>query len=170
MQTCSGKQFWPLDPRADEVSIIDIAHALSMICRFGGHCEQFYSVAEHSVHVSLIVPPELALLGLLHDATEAYVLDVPRPLKPALVGYKDIENGVWAAIAEKFGLPLEMPAAIKDADNAVLLAEAAAIMKSHPALWNIPGEPADVDIRCWSPIEARGRFILRFAELTASDR
>lgn len=165
MQTYTGRQFWPMDPRASEVHLDDIAHALAHTCRFGGHCERFYSVAEHSVLVSLVVPPELALLGLLHDATEAYVLDVPRPIKPYLQGYKEIEFGVWRAIAAKFGLPVEMPQAIKDADNAVLLAEAEQIMKVHPAPWSVPGEPAPVQVVGWHPERAARFFRLRFAQL-----
>lgn len=164
-QVFTGIQFWPLDPRAEEVDIRDIAHALSMQCRYAGHCERFYSVAEHSVHVSRIVPPELALVGLLHDATEAYCIDVPRPLKPSLTGYKAIEDRIWLAIAERFGLDPIMPQAIKDADNAVLLAEAAQIMKPHPMPWCVPGDAADVEIGCWSPKRSEVAFLGRFYEL-----
>jgi hypothetical protein len=165
MQTYSGRQFWPLDPRADEVRIGDIAHSLSNACRYAGHCEAFYSVAEHSVYVSQIVPAELALCGLLHDATEAYLVDIPRPIKPYLTGYKEIEDRLWLAIAAAFGLPEEMPAEIKAADNAVLLAESEQIMKPHPAPWCVPGEPADVTIQLLSPADARKAFIDRFWEL-----
>jgi hypothetical protein len=90
IQTFTGKQFWPLDPRPDEVYIEDIAHALGNICRFNGHCLRFYSVAEHCFHVSHKVVPGLALMGLLHDAAEAYVCDVVRPVKPYLKEYKKI--------------------------------------------------------------------------------
>lgn len=165
MQTFSGRQFWPIDPRADEVEIEDIAHALAHACRFAGHCEAFYSVAEHSVLVSQIVPPEHALVALLHDASEAYVVDIPRPLKPYLSGYKEIETRVWRAIADRFGLPHEMPASVKEADNAVLLAEADQIMKPHPAPWSVPGVAADVVINCYSPRTARYVFMNRFREL-----
>lgn len=73
MQTFSGALYWPMDPRPEDVNILDIAHSLSMQCRYTGHVSKFYSVAEHSVHVSNIVPKELAMCGLLHDATEAYL-------------------------------------------------------------------------------------------------
>src|ERR1051326_5760594 len=79
--THTGKQFWPLDARVDEIDIEDIAHGLSHICRFGGHCRHFYSVAQHSVLVSRAVPLQLRMAGLLHDATEAYIGDMVRPLK-----------------------------------------------------------------------------------------
>ena len=162
MQTYTGRQFWPLDPSADEVHIEDIAHALANACRFGGHCERFYSVAEHSVLVSYVVPPELALAALLHDAAEAYVVDIPRPLKPYLGGYKEIEARVWMAIAERFGVPADMPQAIKDADNAVLLAEAEQIMKPHPAPWSVPGAAAPVTVHGFTPSVAKAVFLERF--------
>lgn len=167
MQTFSGRQFWPVDPRADEVFIVDIAHSLANLCRFAGHCERFYSVAEHSVLVSYVVPPEDALAGLLHDASEAYVVDIPRPLKPFIAGYKDIEARVWRAIASRYGLADSLPASVKLADNAVLLAEAEQIMKPHPAPWCVPGEPANVIVHGYRPEIATAHFLARFAELTA---
>lgn len=167
MQTYTGKQFWPVDPRPDEIDIEDIAHALAHACRYAGHCLQFYSVAEHCVAVSHIVPERYALAGLLHDATEAYVVDVPRPLKPFLPGYKDIENRVWEAIAHKFGVPVVLPDEIKHADNAMLLREQQEIMAPPPAPWQVPGEPADASIACWPPYAAKRAFLNRFKELTA---
>lgn len=166
MQTYSGQMFWPVDPSADEVRIEDIAHALSLTCRYAGHCERFYSVAEHSVLVSWVVPREDALAGLLHDATEAYCADVVRPLKPYLAGYKEIEDRIWHAIAVRFGLPLDLPPSVKLADNAVLLAEQRQIMKAPPAAWSIPGKPADVTVIGFAPEEAKLRFLARFEELT----
>jgi len=79
--TYTGKKFHYLNPSLGEVDIIDIAHHLSLKCRFIGACKQFYSVAEHCVRVSYILSPELQLSGLLHDATEAYIPDIPRPIK-----------------------------------------------------------------------------------------
>jgi hypothetical protein len=168
MQTFRGGQFWPLDMRPEDVFIEDIAHALSMICRYGGHCERFYSVAEHSVLVSRVVPAEYALLGLMHDATEAYVGDVIRPLKPALAGYKAIEDQVWLAIASRFGLPSGLPNEIKAADNAVLLAEQKVLMKDAPAPWCVGGEAAKVLVTGVAPKVAEREFLDRFAELIAA--
>lgn len=81
IQTFLGKPFWPLSPRPEDIDIRDIAHALAMTCRFTGHSQKFYSVAEHSVRVSRIVPAQFALHGLLHDASEAYLCDLSRPIK-----------------------------------------------------------------------------------------
>src|SRR5579872_2947230 len=84
IQTASGLEFPLFEPRLDAINIEDIAHGLSMICRFTGQCARFYSVAEHSVHVSHLVPREDAAWGLLHDAAEAYLGDVASPLKKHL--------------------------------------------------------------------------------------
>lgn len=100
IQTATGGQFWPMDPQPDEIDINDIAHALAMLCRFGGHCLRFYSVAEHSVLLSHAVPPEHALWALLHDATEGYLVDMPRPIKAFLPGYKEAEAGIVRAVIE----------------------------------------------------------------------
>jgi hypothetical protein len=170
MQTASGRAYWPLDPRADEVFIGDIAHALSNLCRYGGHCRKFYSVAEHSVLVSQVVPPEDALAGLLHDAAEAYCIDVPRPLKGYLAGYEDIEHRNWRAICQRFGLPVELPASVKLADNAVLLAEKAALMLPQPMPWNVPGTAAPVLVEGYTPADARYLFLDRFDTLYRSAR
>lgn len=146
LQTYSGRQYWPLDPSPDDVSIDDIAHHLAMICRYCGACSRHYSVAEHSVYVSRLVPPELALPALFHDAAEAYCNDIVRPVKRHLPGYGPIEirnsGAIWAA------LDLPDPGfdgwqAIKQADNAILLAEQAQIMAPAPAKWaplDIPAE------------------------------
>lgn len=165
MQTYLGVQFWPLDPRANEINIVDIAHALSNMCRYAGHCKKFYSVAEHSVLVSHLVPPKDALAGLLHDATEAYLVDVPRPIKGYLGGYHEFEHTLWVAVAEAFNLSVDLPESVKVADNAILLAEAEQIMGPKPAPWNIPGEMADVKIECLSPSKAKRLFLNRFVEL-----
>ena len=180
MQTYSGIQYWPCDPRVDEVCIEDIAHALSNICRYAGHCKSFYSVAEHSVYVSLIVPPEHALTALLHDATEAYVVDVPRPLKRFLTNYKEIEQRNWMAIADKFNIPHDMPQCIKDADNAVLLAEKEYVMGPQPHPWaHMPlpeglQDAADsamlghLSMACL-PDAAKARFMERYNEITGKE-
>src|SRR5690348_5556551 len=126
IETYSGNRFHILDPRQDEINIVDIAHALSMMCRFTGHVRKFYSVAEHSVHVSRLVPAEDAFWGLVHDASESYIQDLNRPLKhftPVGKTYEKIENVVMKAICKRFDLPVEQPESVHIADNAMLYAE-----------------------------------------------
>lgn len=174
MQTYSGLAYWPLDPRAAEVRIVDIAHALSMLCRYGGHCKNFYSVAEHSVHVSMLVPPEHALVALLHDAAEAYCADVPRPLKKCLDGYARIEQMNWHAIAARFKLSQIMPDTVAHADIAMLFAEQKMLMVASPREdWGMgltTPITADVQIKCWSPDEAERAFLQRFAVLVGKNK
>jgi uncharacterized protein len=165
MQTFSGGRFYPADPRPEQISIEDIARALSRLCRYAGHCEQFYSVAQHSVYVSAFVPVEHQLTALLHDATEAYLVDIPRPLKRMLPAYELIEDNLWRVIASEFGLPAEMPQCVKDADNAVLLAEKAQILKASEP-WPIPGPAAPVDIVRMDDDEAFAFFMARYRFLT----
>jgi hypothetical protein len=118
--TFSGMRFWPLIPNPADIRIEDIAHALSNQCRFAGHSREFYSVAEHSVRVSQHCRPEDALWGLLHDASEAYLSDVPAPLKelPAFEAYRAAERSLQGTIAVRFGLSTEQPRSVTEADRA----------------------------------------------------
>lgn len=168
VQTFSGVVYYPTKPEVAKIRIIDIAHALANLCRYTGHCRIFYSVAEHSVHVSYCVPPEMALAGLLHDATEAYVNDLNRPLKHSwlLWGYRVVERRNWLAIAEKFGLPATLPPEIHEADLAVLFAEQAELMLPLPQYQGWQGEAADVAIIGHAPEQAEKLFMDRFYELT----
>lgn len=168
MQTRHGRKFYPLNPRSEEVYIDDIAAALSKLCRYGGHCKWFYSVAEHSVLVSYCVPAEHALAALLHDAPEGYIVDMPRPIKHRLRGYAEIEDRIWHAIAPRFGLPVDLPACVKEADNNVLLAEREQIMEVTGEQWSVPGKPANVQVQCLAPPAAEAVFLGRFAQLTAT--
>ena len=168
MQTSLGAAFWPLDPRPEDIDIRDIAHALAMQCRYNGHCRVFYSVAEHSILVSQVVPAEDALYGLLHDAAEAYVGDIIRPLKRHISGYDGIEERIWLTIAARFGLSPELPESVKAADNTVLLAEQQQIMGPPPFPWNVQGEPAAVTIAGFDPLLARSEFLDRFRQLTGA--
>ena len=169
IQTYSGKQFWPLEPRIEDVDIGDIAHALSNLCRYGGHVERFYSVAQHSYFVSKVVPQEHALRGLLHDAAEAYLIDVPRPIKRSvgMEAYTVAEKVLQAAIYERFGLPPEDPPCIKTADNHLLRTEQRDLMKPAPAEWKDYRVGAlRMRIEPWSPRGAEISFLHRFEELT----
>lgn len=166
MQTFTGRQFYPLDPRPEDIDVRDIAHALSLICRYGGHTIRFYSVAEHCVLMSQAVAPEYALAALLHDATEAYVGDMVRPLKHHMSDYCKVEDRVAWAISERFGLHPHMPAEVKDADNRILLDERAALFSGVPAAWSVDGmEPLGVPISGLSPQDAEAMYLALLAEL-----
>ena len=166
MQTVSGRRYYPLDPRPEEVYIEDIASGLSKMCRYNGQCNDFYSVAEHSVLVSHCVPREHALQALLHDATEAYIADIIRPVKCHLGGYKELEERNWFAIADRFGVAREFDPSVKQADNDVLLAEKAVLMPANLGEWDVSGNPASVRILCLDHRSARTMFLFRFHELT----
>lgn len=167
MLTYTGARYWPAAPQAADVRIIDIAHHLSMLCRYTGACRRFYSVAEHSVLVSQIVPPEHALCGLLHDAPEAYTNDINKPLKRSLPDYQRIEELNWTVIAGKFGLPWEMPEAVHEADYVMLRTEQVRLMPycEFTDDWAREAHPT-LQLGCWSPAEAEAKFMSRFYELT----
>lgn len=117
IRTISGKKFWPLNPRAEDVDIEDVAHALSLMCRYNGHLPYLYSVGQHSLNV---YRRSSCLWGLLHDATEAYLPDVPRPIKTQLPFFRDIEWRLCTVIAEALELPLVGLNSVKTADAEVL--------------------------------------------------
>lgn len=120
IRTFKGHYINVFNPRQEDIDIEDIAHALSHVCRFGGHTPEFYSVAQHSLEVMWLVPDELKLEALLHDASEAYMCDMPRPIKRNMPEYKSVENNLMKSIAEKFDLKWPMPKEIKMADNKIL--------------------------------------------------
>ena len=167
--TFSGVRFWPLLPNPADIRIEDIAHALSNQCRFAGHSREFYSVAEHSVRVSQLCRPEDALWGLLHDASEAYLSDVPAPLKelPAFEAYRAAERILQGTIAIRFGLSTEQPRSVTEADRAVLGIEIRDLLR--PLGLPQPERPAQkiklVITNPWQPRIAKARFLNRFREL-----
>lgn len=171
MQTFTGRAFYPMDPKPEDVDPLDIAHALGMTCRYGGHVTRFYSVAEHCVLMSYAVAPEDALWALLHDATEAYVGDMIRPLKRSMPAYRQTEDRLSLVIAERFGLDPVCPAGVKEADNRILLDERAAVLGPSPQPWSDYLEsltPLGVTIKAWSPVHAGSQYLARLTELTGS--
>jgi len=169
INTYSGKQFHFFEPSLEQICIEDIAHALSNVCRFTGHCREFYSVAQHSYYVSFKVPEEYALWGLLHDAGEAYISDIARPIKYAIADtIKPIENNIMYLVAKKFGLIPEIePPEVRNADNRMLATERRDIIKKTSEWKMLRGyEPYDFEIKPWPPSEAKKMFIARFKYLT----
>lgn len=166
-QTHSGIQFYPLDPRPEDIHIDDIAHALARICRFGGHTKEFYSVAQHSVLVSRIVSQELAFVGLMHDATEAFIGDVVRPLKYQMPQYLQIEDRLWEVIAERYNIPKVLPPEVKQADNVALITERRDLIpvQRQWGEWTKAYTPLDYTIRPESSPMAEALFMTRFNEL-----
>ena len=172
--TYTGKKFYHLDPKPEMVCIEDIAHALSQTCRWTGHTRFHYSVAQHSVYASLICPPEFALDCLMHDASEAYLGDMNRPLKhftAAGPAYREIEEKVEEVIFKKFGVRFPLPEVVKEADTQMLYAEKSQLMnvteatKYEARKWNRDETEANIRVEKWTPRRAEKMFLRRFKEL-----
>ena len=166
IQTYSGKAVWPLDPRPEEICIEDIAHSLALTCRYAGHTKEFYSVAQHSVLVARLVQVKLKLQALLHDASEAYLQDLVRPLKrsegfgPA---YRKHEAVMSAVIAEKFGVEAVLAPEVKQADDCLLVTEMRDLMVAPPMPWKeCHVRPLAGKIDPWTPKQAEEIFLLTF--------
>lgn len=168
IQTLSGKKFDYLNSTADDIVIEDIATALSHTCRFGGHLPEFYSVAQHSVLCSQIVPPEFALEALLHDGAEAYCCDLPSPLKVLVPDYRFIESRIDRLIRHKYNLPEEISQVVKYADLTMLKTERRDLDIDDGTEWPmLAGIPASdlIQVIPLRPGQAYGRFMSRFNEL-----
>lgn len=172
IQTFTGRKFYPLDPRPEEIFVEDIAHALARQCRFAGHVKRFYSVAEHSFYVMMFAPDEYKKWGLLHDAAEAYLVDLPQPIKKFMPDYRDFEHKLQIAIAERFGLPYVVtmlntnylspiePPSIIIIDHRMCRTEALQLMSPLQENWGRDlGEPLDINVSCWNPHAAESHFL-----------
>ena len=178
IQTMKGTRFDLLEPDPAMLDIEEIAHALSLLCRFTGHVRQFMSVAQHSVMVARIIErlddgvhlnSQLAYDGLMHDATEAYVGDVARPLKRLLPDYKRIEDGIAGAIAQRFSVTNPLPELVKVADNVSLLWERRDLMALPPESWSEESVIAlvpDEILVPWEPKTAEHMFLGTFERLS----
>jgi uncharacterized protein len=135
IHTFSGIAFDLLNPKPEMILIQDIAHSLSLINRFNGASLFPYSVAQHSLYVASLLPQELKLQGLLHDAAEAYIGDMVSPLKIIMTQYKIIETRISQVVADVFGLAYPEPAEIKKADLAMLSAEREQVLLPSYGPW-----------------------------------
>lgn len=167
INTLSGQHFSFTNTDPATINIEDIAAALSNICRFTGHLQDFYSVAQHSVHVSYLVPHEYALEALLHDASEAYCNDISSPLKALLPDYRTVEHQVDQFIREKFGLPAAMSAPVKYAGLIMLATERRDFDMDDGTPWPVlEGIPcADFIVSPLLPRQARVLFLNRYNQL-----
>jgi len=170
--TYTGREFWPLAPRAEDVDIRDVAHALSNLCRYAGHVRRFYSVAEHCCNladaIALPYPGDYAtqLGGLLHDAAEAYLVDLPRPVKRALPDYQQADARLTSVILGAIGLARYDVQVVSIGDRRITVNEAEALMPPHPCWREHCGEPLPVRISAWKPQEAEAQYLRRFRALT----
>lgn len=170
IRTFTGMKVDPRSMTAAQINIQDIAHSLSMQCRFAGHVRQFISVAQHSVNVSKHCDPRDALWGLLHDASEAYVTDLPRPLKytPELSGFVKLEERLQGEVAKRFSLPMPIPESVHEADTVELLTEWASFKPlGAPEQNGVLSEyqARDDFMISWAPSVAERAFLARFEEL-----
>jgi hypothetical protein len=176
LQTVSGRRVNPFDPSPADIDIGDIAVALSNQCRFGGHTRRYYSVAQHACIVSDQVlasggDPYAALWALLHDASEAYLIDLPHPIKHrSELGrlYREAEEQLETVLRERFGLTGPVPSSIKEIDRSVLATERATLTM---VAWHWPElegvEPLAIDIDPWPPEVAAAAFLERYERLEA---
>lgn len=171
IETYTNKQYHFLNPSVDEICIEDIAQALSMSCRYSGHVKSFYSVAEHSCIVSdkileLTCDRQLAFDALLHDASEAYLNDIPRPIKPHLKNYSDIEALSEKCIQDSLGCR-PMNDLIASIDKNIVRDEAEQLFLSVPS-WVKDFTSVGVKVAGLSPNYARFEFMSRYIKLKPS--
>lgn len=168
--TASGTHFDLVDPQPDMVKVLDIAQGLANECRYTGQCRWFYSVAQHSTMASYLVEPEFALEALLHDASEAYLKDLPRPLKLLLPDYREIERRVESVIRAAFGLPAAQSHPVHVADIIMLATERRDLVVEDDTEWEILRgvTPLDKRIRAQPPRVAESQFVRRLLEIGLS--
>lgn len=174
-QTFTGRKFWPLDPRPEEMFIEDIAHSLSNMCRFNGHCRMFYSIAQHCVlgaNELLTSSVSDAFHFLMHENPEAYICDLVSPIKhnSGLFGelYKQAEDNLERASAQRFYLDFPMPPIIKEIDYRMLHTEKRELLADPPAAWKTSEglfNPFPWPINTWQPAYAEKQFMNLFFNL-----
>lgn len=169
IETQSGRKVWLPDCDPDCIDIHDIAHALSIVPRFSGHLREHYSVAEHSIHVASLVSIHHKFQALMHDATEAYLCDMPTPFKALMPEYQALEEDIWKAVCNKFGIDKELHHEVKLADKVMLMTERDCLKdnfeKWHEKYELVERVPDWKPIRMWfglkraSPSYIKGLFL-----------
>lgn len=171
--TYSGRKVYPLSITIDKICLHDIAHALANKCRFAGHTKRFYSVAEHCILMAENDLPGPAVWRLFHDAAEAYLPDLPSPIKSRFPALVSAEHNITQLIRKKFKLPeltTKIHGLIKQGDLAIRYWEGKELMVNHPdAEWFPRKAIPKIDIKCWLPEEAEQRFIGKACELLAKN-
>lgn len=168
LSTWSGNKFYPLDPRPEEIDIEDIANALAKQTRFNGHLRRFYSVAQHSVLCSWYVDSDdalVALTALLHDAPEAYIGDMIRPVKVYDDWFRYIDDRIWQVIAEKFNIPVQMPDEVHDIDGRMCAAEKRDLHNFADPWPNMPDPEGIPKIQAWDWETSRNLFLIEYYNL-----
>ena len=157
MTTYSGIRFNPLEPDPNLINMADIAHGLSLTCRFSGQCNKFYSVAEHSVRLALIVPKSMRSMALMHDAAEAYLTDVSKLVKNNLPCYQEAEKKLLIVILDKYNVEPESME-IKPYEYQ-LLAQECRDLGVNTTMWHLPLPPSPVRLDPWNPEFAEHIFL-----------
>lgn len=176
MSSYTGRRFHPLAPRREDVATEDVLRGLAFTRRFAGQTRKFYSVAEHSVLGSVLAEDmggrPLARQFLLHDATEAWIGDMPRPLKYEMARFREVEARIWNVVADRYRLPRRLDDRVKQIDNIMCVTEKLALMP-HAENWpSLPDSLADssITIEAWPPSTALRRIARRFRELFPDER
>lgn len=170
IETISGIAFHFADPKPEEIEIWDIAWSLSNQCRYTGHVKQFYSVAEHCCHLydhakaQGITDKKFLRTLLMHDASEAYLTDIARPIKAHIPDYKRLEVRIETAISEKYDLTYPYPADVKELDTRILMDERAQVMAQSDNVWGVVAEPLGITLDFWQPSAAFNEYRKRFFE------
>lgn len=164
--TVSGEVVSLHQPTPEMIFIDDIAHALGNICRFGGQVKRFYSVAQHCLVVAAMAPDNIKMEALLHDASEAYLGDVIKPLKVILGHvYTDIEDKFMCAITSRFGLETKHMELIKPLDNLALEVEFEYMHKGDRASWQRMMDKIGLTAEIMTPYRAQQAFLNTFYKL-----
>lgn len=174
IQTYTGKRVYPLDPDPETICVEDIAHALASQNRFSGHTLKPYNVAHHSVIVAEHCTAALRLIGLLHDGSEAYLVDVARPLKrlPEFAAYREAERKLQKIVYKALGIEIpempmthSIPVDVAAIDDRVLATEVRDLMFLRPKEWAWMPRPYSMHISPWTPEESEHQFLTLYHRL-----